>query len=251
MTSYVLETEDAWDVEEEVRVVQEREGERLSAVEFHRWLGYLKRQRLEVAHWIGAIGRTNLLIGSKTVWIKAYLLARGRYQRELFMGFRRFDGAGGAQWLEKGGKKLDLRHLRKQSIASLGARLRAERLISAEGIEGRQCALRCQRTCFGIPGELSRAITWLERNPTASGLGMALGFLWKAREEAAISRSIRLVPEPWWILEAEKIRHAERNTQKREWKRRNRELGSGAVKPQERGSGTVKPQERTRSEEGM
>jgi hypothetical protein len=200
-----------------------REALAFSATEYHRWLGYLKRQRLEVANWVSAVGRTNLLIGSKSAWIKAYLLARGRYQRELFMGFRRWDGAGGQQWLQRGKKKFDLRHLRKQSIAALGTRLRTAGLIGVDGMFGRQCALRCQRTCGVIPTELSSAILWLERNPSARGLGHALGLLWKAREDAAISRSIRLVPEPAWILDAEKIRHTERNAQKREWKRRKRE----------------------------
>lgn len=193
----------------------------LSAREWHYWLGYLKSQRQEIAHWITTIGRTNLLIGSKRVWLEAYALARGHYQRELLFGFRRWDGAGGKEWLMKAGKKLDLRHLRKTSIAAFDVRLKAAGIIREN--EGRQRALGCRRTLALIPEELSRIIRMLERRATAEMLGYVLGKLWVIREEAGIDRTIRLVPEPAWLLEGEKNRRERRKMQKREWKRRRRE----------------------------
>jgi hypothetical protein len=195
----------------------------LTGHEYHQWLGFLKRQRLEISNWVYAVTRTNLLIGSKSAWLKAYALARGRYQRELLMGFKRWDGAGGTAWLERGGKKLDLRHLRKESIAALRKRLKLEGVTWDEN-NGRQCALQCTRPNPFVPEEASKAITVLSHDPTARGLGEALGLLWKAREEAGISRSIRFVPEPGWLLDGEQVRHERRNAQKRAWKIRRRKL---------------------------
>ena len=193
----------------------------LSAREWHHWLGYLKSQRQEIAIWITTIGRTNLLIGSKRAWLEAYALARGHYQRELLFGFRRWDGAGGKEWLMKGGKKLDLRHLRKVSIAAFDARLKTAGIIKEN--EGRQRALGCRRTLAHVPEELNRIIRMLERSPTAETLGYALGKLWAIREEAGIDRTIRLVPEPRWLLEGEKNRRERRKMQKRQWKKRRQE----------------------------
>jgi hypothetical protein len=195
----------------------------LSAREWHHWLGYLKNQRQEIAIWITTVGRTNLLIGSKRAWLEAYALARGHYQRELLFGFRRWDGAGagGKEWLMKGGKKLDLRALRKISIAAFDARLKTMGIIKEN--EGRQRALGCRRTLTHVPEELNRIIRMLERSPTAETLGYALGKLWTIREEAGIDRTIRLVPEPRWLLEGEKNRRERRKMQKRQWKKRRQE----------------------------
>lgn len=193
----------------------------LSAREWHHWLGYLKSQRQEIAHWITTIGRTNLLIGCKRAWLEAYALARGHYQRELLFGFRRWDGAGGKEWLMKGGKKLDLRHLRKTSIAAFDARLKLAGIVKEN--DGRQRALGCRRTLAHIPEELSRIIRMLERCATAEMLGFVLGKLWTIREEAGIDRTIRLVPEPAWLLEGEKNRRERRKMQKKQWKRRRQE----------------------------
>lgn len=204
----------------------------LTSAELHQWIGWIKRQRHEIYAWVSMMNRTNLLIGSKAAWLKAYALARGRYQRETLMGFRRWDGAGGKEHHFVKGKKLDLRHLRKKSLHAFAERLIAAKLTKTSDVFGRQMALGCARIPPTVPSglyvpidpgvsdlqevSLTRVIDLLEKERTVERLGWAIGVVMKFRAEAAIDRSVRIVPEPAWILDGEKIHHERRNAQKRE-----------------------------------
>jgi hypothetical protein len=204
----------------------------MPAKEWHTWIAWMKEKRQALANYTTMCNRVFLLIGSKECWLRAYVCARGRYQRELLLGFRRWDGTDGKKTIRSGGKDLDGSSLRRKSIKAFILRLASAGLIweAADGYK-KTLAIGCKKVPFALPKRANDAVSYLMRHPTYEALGRCIGWMVYAYEVSEVQSTKRFVPEPAWIFEGEARKVALKKAQKRAWKQKRKSMQLGHQAP--------------------